>query len=198
MKIADDFLEVCLNLDNEVQKIEKDLKTKDPDEYRYWGRDAAKHELKKRLFILTEEDFTKAITLCKEFKRSIQKKAYEFKLNKFEETGEYVGEYGRRDGFTYQFIDDLRNELYGRRGNHDRNMLVNASVKEIFPEANQMRCAAYLFDFCARTKDYEITYEKAQETLLDHQSKINKIHDLEEEGKSVMEIVGVLTEMEED
>ena len=77
-------------------------------------------------------------------------------------------------------------------------MLVNASLKEFFPEKKEIYNASFLFDLCEQTKRYEKNFERAQQTLLDQQSKINKIHDLEEEGKSVMEIVGVLKEMEED
>ena len=197
MKIADDFIKVCLNYDDELKTVLKELEEKDPNNYYCWGRDAGKMELKSRLFILEEDDFHKAIKLCKVYKRSIQKQAYEYKLKKFKETGEYFGDY-RKNGFTFRFIDDLRHDLYGRRNNYDKRMLVNASMKELFPEAKEVSDASTLIDFCSRTKDYEINYEKAQETLLEHQSKINKIHDLEEEGKSVADIVEMLKEQEEE
>ena len=57
MKTSDDFLKVCLNYDNEIQTIQEEWKKTDPNEYRYWGVDAAHYELKNRLFILEEEDF---------------------------------------------------------------------------------------------------------------------------------------------
>ena len=196
MKIADDFLKVCLNYDNEIQTILKEWKETDPVKYEYYGKDAAHRELKNRVFILEEEDFNKAILLCKEYKRSIQKKAYELKLKQFKETGAYISDY-RSEGWNFKFIDDLCGELQGRRNNYDKRMLVNASLKEFFPEKKEIYNASFLFDLCEQTKRYEKNFERAQQTLLDQQSKINKIHDLEEEGKSVVEIVGVLKEMEE-
>ena len=197
MKIADDFLKVCLNYDNEIQTILKEWKETDPVKYEYYGKDAAHRELKNRVFILEEKDFNTAILLCKEYKRSIQKKAYELKLKQFKETGAYKTEY-RNEGWRHRFIDDLRGELQGRRNTYDKRMLVNASLKEFFPETKEIYNASYLFDLCEQTKKYEMSFERAQQALLNQQSKINKIHDLEEEGKSVVEIVGVLKEMEED
>ena len=127
MKIADDFLKVCLNYDNEIQTILKGWKETDPVKYEYYGKDAAHHELKNRVFILEEKDFNTAILLCKEYKRSIQKKAYELKLKQFKETGAYINDY-RNEGWRHRFIDDLRGELMGRRNNYDKRMLVNASL----------------------------------------------------------------------
>ena len=40
MKIADDFLKVCLNYDNEIQTILTEWKEEDPEKYEYYGSDS--------------------------------------------------------------------------------------------------------------------------------------------------------------
>ena len=195
MKLADDFLEVCLNYDNEIQKVLKELN--ENDALNFLGRNAEHIILKNRMFVVEEEDFNKAILLCKQYNRSIQKQAYELKFKQFKETGEWRSDYGTL-GRTYNFISDLRSELNGRRRNYDKQMLINASLRELFPEAKLVSSAIFLIDFCARTKKYEVAYEKALQSLQQQQTIINKIHDLQEEGKTITEIVEVVEKMGED
>ena len=57
MKLADDFLEVCLNYDNEVQRVLKELK--ENDALNFLGRNAEHIILKNRMFVVEEEDFNK-------------------------------------------------------------------------------------------------------------------------------------------
>jgi len=195
MKLADDFLEVCLNYDNEVQRVLKELK--ENDALNFLGRNAEHIILKNRMFVVEEEDFNKAILLCKQYNRSIQKQAYELKFKQFKETGEWRSDYGTL-GRKYQFISDLRCELKGRRRNYDKHILIDASLKELFPEAKLISNASLLVDFFARKKQYEVAYEQALGNLQQQQTIINKIHDLQQEGKSVKEIVEVVKQMGEE
>lgn len=193
MKLADDFLVKCLNYQNEAETIEKNK----PDEYRYYGygRNYVFQELCKQLFIVEEQDFNIAIELCKEYKRSIQGKAYKHNLNLLKETGTYPC-----SGNPADFIAELRNELVGRRSRNsgNKNMLVAEDLKNEFPEWKEIRAAREILEFVSRTTEIEKRCVQAQNTLNEHQEKINSIHDATEAGKSVLEIVEQLREKEED
>ena len=193
MKLADDFLVKCLNYQNEYETIKKN----NPDEYRYgnyYGRNYVFNELCNQLFIVEERDFNIAIELCKEYKRSIQGKAYKHNLKQFKETGTYTC------GNPANFIAELRNELCGRRSRNsgNKNMLVAEDLKNEFPEWKEIRAAREILEFVSETTGIENRCVEAQNRLTQHQEKINSIHDATEAGKSVLEIVEQLKEKEED
>ena len=194
MKLADDFLVKCLNYKTEYQRITKKDNVDSWYATGYYRRDYVFNEMCKSMFIVEEADFNTAIELCKEYKRSIQKKAYEHKLNQFKETGTYTN-----SGNPAEFIAELRQELCGnRRGNTDKKMLVNEDLKKYFPEQQEINAAVELLTFVIKTDDVEKGFVEAQKSLEQHQAKLNSIHEATDAGKSVLEIVEQLKEHEED
>lgn len=203
MKLADDFLVKCLNYKSESERILKGEKTYSEGgiRERYW-RNYVLYEMCKSMFIVEEADFNIAIELCKEYKRGIQKKAYEHKLNQFKETGiyPYSGKPASRiSGNPAEFITELRNELCGTRiDNTDKRMLVNKDLKKHFPEQQEITAAFELLAFVSETDYFETKVAEAQEQLEQHQAKLNSIHEATDAGKSVLEIVEQLDEHEQD
>ena len=191
MKLADDFLVKCLNYETEYKRIKDSMK----GEYTYYyGRNECLNTLCSELFIIEEKDFNIAIELCKEFKRSIQKKAYEHKLNQFKETGTYA-----RAGNPASFIDELRNELVGnRRYNYDKKMLVDEELNNRFPEKAEINAAREILSFVGTTNKLEKDFAEAQSRLLNHKEKLTKLHNGTNAGNSVLEIKKQLKEQEED
>ena len=194
MKLADDFLVKCLNYKTEYQKITNKDNVDSWYATGYYRRNYVFNEMCKSMFIVEEADFNIAIELCKEYKRSIQKKAYEHKLNQFKETGTYPN-----SGNPAEFVDDLRRELCGnRRGNTDKKMLVNEDLKKHFPEKEEIDAAVQLLQFVSGTNDVEKKFVEAQRNLEKHQAKLKSLHEATDAGNSVLEIVEQLKEKEED
>ena len=187
MKLANDFIEKCLDIKIHTDKIKEQLKKENQIYSSVWMRNETKKRLYESLFIVEEDDLIKAIDLCKEFKRSTQKKTYELKLKQFKETNSYSSVFD--DG--YNFINDLKNELVGNRRNYDKSILVNMILTEQFPEKNEIECGRELLRYCLQTNQLKLSYEQAQKDLFEHQSNINKIHDGFDGGATVVELVEI-------
>ncbi|MEK9912459.1 MAG: hypothetical protein VW580_00930 [Flavobacteriaceae bacterium] len=183
MKLADDFLIKCSNYETEYKRIKDSMKGEYSNKY---GRnECITNALCNELFIIEEKDFNIAIELCKELKKSIQKKAYEHKLNQFKETGTYAGA-----GNPASFIDELRKDLIrNRRYNSDKRILVNEALKNGFPEMQEIDAAYQILCFVSLTSKYEKELEKAQSRLLLQKEKLTKLKNETEGGKSILEIV---------
>lgn len=192
MKLADDFLVKCLNYQTYFDEIQK---SNQYDFVGYRHRNYADNEICNQLFIVEEKDYDIAIKLCKEYKRSIQKKTYQHELNQLKETGAYCSSSGNQ---AY-FINELRNALLGRsRYYTEKGKLVEQDLKTHFPEMEEIKSAYELLKIVSRTKEVQKRYADAQNDLKMHQTKIQSIHDATNAGKSVLEIVEQLNEHEQD
>ena len=192
MKLADDFLSKCLNYQTYFDEIQK---SNQYDFVGYRQSNYTDNQICNQLFIVEEKDYDIAIELCKEYKRSIQKKAYQHQLNQLKETGAYCSSSGN----AAYFITELRNALLGRsRSYTDKGMLVEQDLKTHFPEMEEIKSAYELLNFVRRTKEVQKRYADAQNDLRMHQTKIQSIHDGTNAGKSVLEIVEQLNEHEQD
>jgi len=192
MKLADDFLVKCLNYETEYQKFKEELKDLNHNNY-YFSRHDIECGLNSIFFEVEEKDFIVAIELCKEFKRSIQKKAYEHKLKQFKETGTYA-----RAGNPAKFIDDLRSELVGnRRYSYEKQMVVDEELSNRFPEMNEINAARQILKLVRITTKFEEEFSRAQENLQKHQASLTTFAEGVNGGKSPLEIVEQLSEHED-
>jgi len=180
MKLADDFFVKLLNFKTECERI-----IKEQDENGWYNKISVQKEICKSMFILEEKDFKIAIQLCKEYKRSIQRKAYELKLNQFKENGTYLNASNPAD-----FIGDLSRELRGnRRASSDRRMLVDEDLKKHFPEREEINSAVRLVRILLDTNEVEKRFLREQRVFEKHQAKLKSIHEGIDAGNSVLEIV---------
>ena len=146
MQLTHNFVEKCLNYRNEWNRIKNELEEKGED----WWHSQVNELVSRDLFVVEEKDFHRAIALCKVFKRSIQKKAYEMKLKQFVESGT-LGDRYSSSSRAETFFSILESELIGTRRsryNNDREILVNASLKEYFPEYGEINAGIKLCQFC--------------------------------------------------
>ena len=196
MQLTHNFVEKCLNYRNEWNRIKNELEEKGED----WWVNQVDAIVSRDLFVIEEKDFHRAIALCKVFKRSIQKKAYEMKLKQFVESGT-LGDRYSSSSRAETFFSILESELIGTRRsryNNDREILVNASLKEYFPEYGEINAGIKLCQFCRDRDEERINYEAAEKRFKDYQEKFSLIQLGETAGKSVQEIWSGLQEYDQN
>ena len=195
MLLAHNFVEKCLNYSNEWNRIKNELEEKGED----WWVNQVNALVSRDLFVIEVKDFHRAIALCKVFKRSVQKKAYEMKLKQFVETGTLGSKYSSSSNAD-TFFSILESELIGSRRsryNNDREMLVSASLNEYFPEYGEINAGIQLLQFCKGRDEMRIYYEAAEKRFKDYQEKFSLIQVGETAGKSVQEIWSGLQEYDQ-
>ena len=193
MKLANDFLIKCLNYEAISKKALDEL---GEIQNSYYQRNELGRKFKRMLFEVEEKDFNIAIELCKQFKRSMQKKAYEHHLERFKESGIY-----NYNGWETpsEFINDLRNELIGNRGyNHNKEMLIEEALKNRFPEMDEINAARKISQLVLDTTDIEYCFHCAEQELHRHQAKLNSLTEAAKAEKSLLEIVEHLEEQNEE
>lgn len=181
MKLSNQYWNILTNFQEEYEKEAEKLKVTHSQTYAYFGRSDIIKSMEQNLFELEDRDFERAILLCKEYKRSIQKKSYELKFNQFKE--------GTLRGGKTNFISDLYWELRGnRRTNGDKIELIDNSMKELFPERQEIECANTLFDVIVSHFKQIRELEREEKRLEELNVLVGTILIGHQEGKSVLEV----------
>lgn len=189
MKLANNFLERCLSYNADYERIKKEFQKEDTlcvGSRKYFYPGDIHSILIRDLFVLEEKDILKAISLCKAFKRSVEKRDYEFKLRCFKQ--ETPPPYSSKD--PIRFFVNLKGNLMGSRSrdNIEKQMLVISSIKECFPEYSEIMGGIHLLNTCKERKEVQHDFNQAKEKLESVQKKFAQIQDGHDAKKSVVEI----------